>query len=1174
MKTKYPIYFLLLVFLLAVIFSGCQSSVETPANTPPFFSSYREIPDITQEEIDIIEAYREKGIPFSYGMILSSESYYNLDGELSGFASLVCDWLTGFFGIPFIPELYTFEELLAGIENGSIDFTGYLTPTEDRKEVLDMTSPIGIRPVKYFRLKGSRPLSEIREERKPKYALITGASTTQSVLRYAEDDFEPIYAAEHVSAYELLKTEQVDAIITVGILENLYDYYGDVVTEPFLPLIYSGAAFATGNPDLAAFVSVTQKAMDAGIVNHFNDLYKQGENKYKRHKLMLRLTEEEYQYVKSNPVIRLAAEFNNYPVSFYVDRYDAWEGIAHDVLKEVTLLTGLEFEIVNEPGVLFGELVEKLEDGEAQILTELVRSLDRENRFLWPDTSFVTTNSTLISSLEHHNINLNEIYSVKVGLGKNTVHSELFHRWFPNHTNYVEYEGSGYAFDALISGEVDMVMHSLIGLLRITHYQELPGYKANVVFDNKFESTFGFNINEAILCSIIEKSLNIMDVGTISDQWLRRTYDYRAQMIEAKENAQRPWIIGGAVLIVFILILLFILFHRKHHEGKRLATLVSERTSELKTAMDEAKQLLVNAEKFRKEAEDANKAKSAFLATMSHEIRTPMNSIMGFAELSLDHEGTPGEIRDYLEKIKNGTKWLLRIINDVLDISKIESGKMELESVPFGLSEVVARCQSVVYPGIKEESLELRIYAEPVTGKKLLGDPVRLYQSLLNLLSNAVKFTDSGTVKLSALVKNADEKTATIYFEVTDSGIGMTPEQIQKILEPFTQADSSTTRNYGGTGLGLSITKNLVELMGGDLKIESNPGVGSKFSFELTFTLVDSDDDGADDLKEISTLEKPHFEGLVLICEDNTMNQEVITNHLAGVGLKSVVADNGKMGVELVRERLRNNEKPFDLIFMDIFMPVMDGVEAASIITELKTGSPIVALTANVMVSELETYKEHGMRDYLGKPFTSQGLWHTLLKYLKPVGSKVIGKDEFTQGNDALFEKMQHNFVKFNQDVYNELTASLASGDIKCAHRIAHTLKGNAGQIGEKALKIAAETVEKLLKDQTEQATPILGDSMEILEKEFNLTIEKLKPLLDKPEKFEETSSMESEQVQELFKKIEPMLKSGDAQCMLFLPELSKIPEAGKLVEYIESIDFKGAYLAFEELKGKWEVES
>jgi len=564
------------------------------------------------------------------------------------------------------------------------------------------------------------------------------------------------------------------------------------------------------------------------------------------------------------------------------------------------------------------------------------------------------------------------------------------------------------------------------------------------------------------------------------------------------------------------------------------------------------------AEKIKSEVE--NKAKSSFLAMMSHEIRTPMNSIMGFAELALDKSDSP-LVKEYLNKITDGTKWLLRIINDILDISKIESGKMELENVPFDLHNIFTRCQSVIYPSIIEKGLDLRVYAEPPIGKKLLGDPVRLYQALMNLLSNAVKFTSSGAVKMSSAITKTGGNTITVYFEVKDNGIGMTAEQINKIFDPFIQADSSTTRNYGGTGLGLPITKNIVELMGGRLTVDSEPGAGSTFSFELTFETIDAPDEACE-YTEIATVEKPNFDGLILICEDNPMNQQVVTEHLARVGLRAVIAENGKIGVKIVQERIESGQPPFDLIFMDIFMPVMDGVETASKISALCAGTPIVAMTANVMTGEMENYKMNGMSDCVGKPFTTQELWRCLLKYLTPVSVSVENEAELTRDNDKLQRKLQIKFFKDNQTKIKEITEAIAQSDITLAHRLAHTLKGNAGQIGKTALQNTAAEIEALLKDGTIPD----AEHMESLETELNLVLEELRPLLVETP----TQAVSANQAQALFEKLKPMLENINPACVNLLDEIRAIPGTEELAKQIEDYDFESAAGTLAALKKEW----
>jgi signal transduction histidine kinase/DNA-binding response OmpR family regulator len=629
-----------------------------------------------------------------------------------------------------------------------------------------------------------------------------------------------------------------------------------------------------------------------------------------------------------------------------------------------------------------------------------------------------------------------------------------------------------------------MVMANRNRLIYLTHYLERPGYKANVVFAQPVESKLGLNKDQDVLLSIVNKSLALIDSRTITDQWLRRTYDYRTKMAEA----QRPWLIGVSVLLLSLLTLILIMFQNKLNEGKRLEALVHKRTDELNKSQVELEAAL-------EAAEAASKSKSTFLANMSHEIRTPMNSIVGFSELALDGDVTP-KTRDYLGKIMSNAEWLLQIINDILDISKIESGKMELENIPFDMHELFVNCRTLIMPKAVEKGIMLHFYAEPSIGKRPLGDPIRLRQVFANLLSNAVKFTNSGIVKLYAGITGKTDKTITMHFEIKDSGIGMTEEQIEKIFDPFTQGESSTTRKYGGTGLGLAITKNIVEMMGGKIEIESAMGVGSKFSFELTFDTVDVDDD--DLLKEkllLNELERPVFEGEILLCEDNAMNQQVICEHLSRVGLKTVVAENGKIGVDIVQNRILKKEKQFDLIFMDMHMPVMDGLEAASEIFKLDAEIPIVAMTANIMSNDREIYKMSGMNDCVSKPFTSQELWRCLIKYFTPVSNSGEASGELMLNNihydiDTEFQKkLASLFVKNNHNKYEEVAQALEENNIKLAHRLVHTLKGNAGQIGKVNLQNVAAEVERQLKDGVNNIT---AENLKMLEDELALVLREL----------------------------------------------------------------------------------
>jgi len=579
--------------------------------------------------------------------------------------------------------------------------------------------------------------------------------------------------------------------------------------------------------------------------------------------------------------------------------------------------------------------------------------------------------------------------------------------------------------------------------------------------------------------------------------------------------------------------------------------------------------LISNLKEIADQASSASRYKSEFLANMSHEIRTPMNSIIGFSELALDAEVSP-KIKDYLNKILENSEWLLQIINDILDISKIESGKMDLENIPFDMAEMFAVCRTVIMPKALEKGLALHFYAEPSVGKRLYGDPVKLRQVLVNLLSNAVKFTNSGMIKVQAIIMSVGESDVTISFEIKDSGIGIAEEQISRIFDPFTQADTGTTRQYGGSGLGLPITKNIIEMMGGALEVSSTPGVESKFSFNLTFNAKDIEDKSEfRNVPVFDNIEKPIFDGEVLVCEDNIMNQQVICEHLERIGLHASVAANGEIGVEMVKNRVKDGHltaggKVFDLVLMDIHMPVMDGIEAATEIFNMELDIPIVAMTANVMSNDMDIYHSVGMKDCVGKPFTSQELWRCLMKYLEPVKLTTENSYIRTKADSKLRKRLISSFVRNNKNKYDEIKSAIESDDIKLAHRLTHTLKSNAAQLGETLLKLAAEDVEKHLKNGEELPSRKL---MKTLEVELRDVLKVLEPMVHATSvNIASEDYLETPIARALLANLKPKLEEGDLDCLSSLDDIRHIKGSEELVRNIEEFEFEPALEALEEL--------
>ena len=417
--------------------------------------------------------------------------------------------------------------------------------------------------------------------------------------------------------------------------------------------------------------------------------------------------------------------------------------------------------------------------------------------------------------------------------------------------------------------------------------------------------------------------------------------------------------------------------------------------------------------KAKEAAELANLSKSAFLANTSHEIRTPMTAIMGYAEMLLDAGQPPEERMSCARTIRRNGEHLLQIINDILDISKIEAQKVTVEKLACDLPQLVADVVGLTRPWATKKGLEFDVVFDKLIPKQVQTDPLRAKQVLVNLVGNAIKFTAKGRVRISVF-RDITYFNHIIRFEVSDSGIGMTPEQMGKLFQPFTQADASTTRRFGGTGLGLTISKRLSKLLGGDITVTSEAGTGSTFSFTLdggpregVELLENFTADQLATVGEDEAHDQVQLAGRVLLAEDGEDNQDLLSTHLRKAGVDVVIAGNGRLAVDAVMATrgggssngANGGGRRFDVILMDMQMPELDGYEATRKLRAAGVDVPIIALTANAMAEDRVKCLECGCTEYLSKPISRAHLLHTVGRYLE--ASRAAHPEEPAEGPNA-----------------------------------------------------------------------------------------------------------------------------------------------------------------------------
>jgi polar amino acid transport system substrate-binding protein len=657
------------------------------------------------------------------------------------------------------------------------------------------------------------------------------------------------------------------------------------------------------------------------------------------------LTPRERAWLENHRKIRIGIDHAWEPIEF-IDEQGIHRGISADFLSRIQDMLGVEFTY--SPSLNWSDVMAGAKRGDIDMLPAITPSplraeyLNFTQSYLhFPFMIFTRTDAPLVTGID-------DLHGLEIAVEEAYITVEYLQNNHPE-LNLKQMTTTAEALQALASGDVDAYIGNLTLGSYLIDKLGLGNLKVAAPTPYANDLSIGVRKDWPQLRTILDKALAAIDEN--ERRAIRQ--DSLAIRYDVEVDYTRLWQVTGVTGSLLLVSLLWAAQMRRQ-----------------KTALAVAKE----------EADQANRFKSHFLANMSHEIRTPMNAIMGFSHLALQTQLTPRQYH-YIDKIKSSAQTLLGVINDILDFSKIEAGKLEVESIPFSLDEVLENLASLTVMRADEKNLEILFNRDLKIPGMLIGDPLRLGQVLINLTSNAIKFTEHGEVVVSAVLKREEAQQVWLGFSVKDSGIGIDEAELPRLFKPFTQLDGSTTRRYGGSGLGLSICKHLIELMHGRLSVESTPGQGSNFNFVIPLGVSGS-------TAKNDWIPEPDLRGLkVLVVDDNPTALELLTQRLASFTFDVTPVLSANEALMLLSEADHNQHKPFRLVLMDWRMPVLNGIDAGRLIKQNRDGLshvPAVILITAYGREEVMLQAESAALDaILIKPVSPSVLFDTVIRVLQ-----------------------------------------------------------------------------------------------------------------------------------------------------------------------------------------------